>query len=417
MSSEKLLPVKSIHQCFHLIYILLYHTGCLGCQIRNGKELYYDKWYKLYAYLYRLVYLTGLIGGFLYKIYDEELNEAMMGILTPVVKTILTFECFICPISYVEVTFHLDWYRDKYVNLANTLQTLDEQLQRNFPGIEWNYHKSTRKYNPMTVGLYGFYTIVSCIYIFNIAHCTCGWISSTILSICYSCVTGAPAFAGFLFIGNMDMLRLRFRLIRKLLRQHLMNSQKKSRHLLVEDVAKFKQLESYFTQYSSLIVTLNQVFSVVSGSGLFHDFAITTSLGYLLCSKALDTKAKLREYIFVSLFMTPRIYKVITTSMYGYATQKERRNCCHEFIQIEYNFEKSELLRQPMEAFLHWRMHNNYRITVGKILNCNLSLIFLTLNSVVNYIMILIQLQFQQNNIVNRFLNNIDSISKDAEVL
>ncbi|KNC27219.1 putative gustatory receptor 47b [Lucilia cuprina] len=407
MSGETHSRATSIHQCFNLIYVYLYHTGCLGCKIKNGKELYCKKWYRLYSYIYRSIYLTGLIGGFLYKIYDEELNEAMMGILTPVVKVILTFECFICPISYVEVTFYMDWYCDKYLKLANTLQSLDEQLKMNFPSIQWNYHKSTRKYNPMTVGIYGFYSIVSTIYIFHIAHCRCGWFSSTILSLCYACVTGAPAFAGFLFIGNMDMLRLRFRLIRKLLQLQFVNKHTKSRHMHAEDVAKFK----------FLIVTLNQVFCVVSGSGLFHDFAITTSLGYLLCSKALDTKAKWYEYVFVSLFMVPRIYKVLTTSIYGYTTQKERKNCSREFVKIESNFKKSTIIRQPLEDFLHWSMHNNYSIKVGKILNCNLSLIFLTLNSVVNYILIYIQLQFQQNSIVNRFMNNVELITNDAEVL
>lgn len=315
--------VKSIHQCFHLIYILIYHTGGLGCKIKNGCELYYDKNYKLYRYIYRIIYLTGLIGGFLYKIYDDELHEAMMGRFSPVVKIVLLFECFICPISYMEVTLNLDYYSDKYVNLANTLQNLDEKLQKNFPGIQWNYHKSTRKYNPMTVGVYGFYTIVSTIYIFQIAHCRCGWISSVIVSVCYSCVTGAPAFASFLFIGNMDMLRLRFRLIRKLLIQNIMYAHRKSGVVQKEDIEKFKKLENAFTDYSSLIVTLNQVFSVITGSGLFHDFAVITSLGYLMCWKAFDTNAKIHEYVFVVLFMTPRLYKVATTSIYGYATQKE----------------------------------------------------------------------------------------------
>lgn len=296
----------------------------------------------------------------------------------------------------MEVTLNLDYYSDKYVNLANTLQNLDEKLQKNFPGIQWNYHKSTRKYNPMTVGVYGFYTIVSTIYIFQIAHCRCGWISSVIVSVCYSCVTGAPAFASFLFIGNMDMLRLRFRLIRKLLIQNIMYAHRKSGVVQKEDIEKFKKLENAFTDYFSLIVTLNQVFSVITGSGLFHDFAVITSLGYLMCWKAFDTNAKIHEYVFVVLFMTPRLYKVATTSIYGYATQKEvsletwnydtimifllllqRRNCCHEFIKIEYNLKKNSLICQHLETFLHWNMHNNYRITVGKILKCNLSLIFL----------------------------------------
>ncbi|KAM7343345.1 gustatory receptor 47b [Cochliomyia hominivorax] len=412
---KKRLTVKSIHQCFKLIYFLLYHTGGLGCRIKSETELYYHKRYQFFGYFYRVFYLTGLIGGFLYKIYTPELNQAMMGKLTPVVRIILTFECFLCPISYAEVTMHLEWNRQKYVNLANTMQSLDEELKRNFPSIQWNYYKSNRKYNHMTVGVVIFYAVVSTIYNFQIAHCACGFISTIIVSICYSCVTGSPAMTAFLFIGNMDMLRLRFRLIRKLLQQNLKDLQIQT--ISLKDIERFKKLEKSFMEYSTLILKLNEVFAIVSGAGLFHDFAIITTLGYLFCWKALDTKAKIHEYVFIVLFMAPRVYKVITTGIYGYATQKERKKCCEEFIKVEYNCNKSKLLRQPMDTFLHWSMHNNYRITVAKKFKCNLFLIFATLNNVVNYIMILIQLQFQQNNIVNRFINNVEMISKDAEML
>ena len=312
---------KSIHQCFQWIYLLLYQTGILGLKIRNGIELYYDRWSKTYCYLCRLALVLGLVGGFLVKITNKETYDAAIQQLTPVVKVILTFECVISPLIYLEVTFYLDKVRDKYIKLANTFQTLDAELQKEFPCIQWNYYKSVLKYNPMTVVLYVFYTVIAFLYIFRVAHCSCGLMSSIVISFSYACVTGGPGFAGFLFVGNMDMLRLRFRLLRKLMQQCLL--QTKNNQSPASDIKKFKILENYFKEYSCLITLLNEVFGVISASGLFHDFALVTSMTYLLCSKAIDANAKVYEYVFVLLFMTPRIYKVISLSIYGYAAQKE----------------------------------------------------------------------------------------------
>lgn len=231
---EKKLPVTSTHQCFHLMYFLLYHMGCLGCKIKNDKEIYFKKSYRYYGYICRTAYLTCLIWGFAYKMYDAELSEALLRDLTPVIKVILTFECTICPTVYLAITISLDMNRETYTAMANTLQNTDDELHKYFPGIQWNYSKSKRKYSFMTVGMYGFYAITSTIYIFYVANCMCGWKSSLMISICYACISGAPACAEFLFIGNLDMLRLRFRLIRKLLRQHSFHSNN------MEDITKFK---------------------------------------------------------------------------------------------------------------------------------------------------------------------------------
>lgn len=314
-------PGKSIHQCFQWMYFLLYQTGFMGLKIRNGTELYCDRWSKTYCYLCRLTLVLGLVGGIWIKLNDKESYEAATQQLTPVVKVILTFECVASPLIYLEASFYLDKVRDKYIKLANTFQALDAELQKDFTSIQWNYYKSALKYNPATVIIYIFYTVIAFLYIFRIVHCSCGLMSSIVISWSYACVTAGPGFAGFLLVGNMDMLRLRFRLLHKLMLQYVL--QTKNNQNPESDVRKLKNLENYFKEYSCLITLLNEVFGVISASGLFHDFALITSMTYLLCSKAIAANVKVYEYVFVLLFMIPRIYKVITLSVYGYAAQKE----------------------------------------------------------------------------------------------
>lgn len=322
ISYTKLFPGKNIHQCFQWIYFLLHYTGCLGFKLRNGVELYYNKWFTWYCYIIRVILLSGFIGGFVVKIQDDELYQAMIGHLSPVVKFILCFECSISTVTYLNVVFMMDCSRQKHLYFANKLQKLDEQMLKDFPAIRWNYHKSARKYNPLTVLMYSYYTVVSFIYIFNLAHCACGFISSLSIALTYSCVTGVPGFVGFLFVGNMDLLRIRFRLIQKLIRQYF-TAPSKSQRKNIEDLRKFQSLLYYFKEYTRLILTLNDVFGLVAAAGIFHDFTIITNMGYLVCSKALESKSPWYEYTFIILFIAPRIYKVFMTAIYGYTAQKE----------------------------------------------------------------------------------------------
>lgn len=321
MVSKPMFPSKSIHQCFQWIYLLLFQTGILGLKIKNDTVLYYDRWSKIYCYMCRFTLVISLVGGFLTKLFDEESYKAATELLPPVVKVMLTFECVASPLIYLGVTFFFDIVREKYIKLASTLQALDEGIQKDFPFVQWNYYKTALKYKPMTLFVYGSYTFIAFAYVFSVARCTCGIPSSAVISVSYTCVTAGPGMTGFLYVGNIDMLRLRFRLIRKLVQQISMNI--KENQNSENNIRKIKTLENYFKKYSCLITLVNEVFGFISASGLFHDFALITCMVYLLCSKAIDSNTRVREYVFALLFMTPRAYKVIMIAIYGFITQKE----------------------------------------------------------------------------------------------
>ena len=48
---------------------------------------------------------------------------------------------------------------------------------------------------------------------------------------------------------------------------------------------------------------------------------------------------------------------------------------------MDYNLRDLLCVRKSMDAFLHWRMHNNYNIEVGKFINCNLGVVFMVSKS------------------------------------
>ncbi|XP_061386353.1 putative gustatory receptor 47b [Musca vetustissima] len=380
---RSLFESKSVLQCFQIMFFILYHTGCLGFKLKNGVKLYYTRWSTIYIYIVRFMALASFCGGAAIKINIEKYYNAMIGRLTPIVAFVMCLESVICVFCYLVVTFSLDMTRSEHQNCWHRLQSLDDELIKDFPAF--------------------FYLYFSCIsfgFVFNLANCKCGYLSSLLVCFGYAYMTGSAAVASFLFVVQMDMLRLRFRLLYKLFQLNFVeNNGKGRRRNDIKILRTFKSLEYYFKEYNELIPRLNSVFNVVSSASVFHDFAIITTMGFLLCSKAIEANHHWKEYMFIVFFVMPRVYKVIVCSIYGHMAHVERKKCWQEFVRMENYVNKSFRIHDTMDSLYHWRMHNNAYFTVGRILRFNLGLLFMIFNSIANYIIILIQLQFQQNTI------------------
>lgn len=313
---------KSIHQCFQLMYVAMYHTGCLSFKLENGVRLFYTQWSTIYAYIVRFILLASFVGGLFMKITDDELYDSMIGRLSPVVKFVMCFECTITAIGYTQTAFSLDATRKKHLKHAHHLQKLDDKLIKDFPNVNWNYNKNARKYTSMTTLLYTSSMVVSFGFVFSLAHCNCGLLSSFLIAFSYACLTSSPGIASFLYVAGMDMVRLRFRLLHKLFKINFIARSTNLRND-TKDLRKLKKLEYYFKEYSYMIPGLNEIFGNVSGVGMFYDFAILTNMGFLLCSKAIESESQWNEYVFIIVFIMPRIYKVIFTNVYGHLADME----------------------------------------------------------------------------------------------
>lgn len=211
-------------------------------------------------------------------------------------------------------------------------------MQIDFNYIKWNYHKTMRKFTPFTLFGVAYYYTVSFIYLFKLSHCNCDYVTSFVFALSYTSITIVPNCTYFLHLGKMDLLRIRYRLITRLLKQqYALTVDLKKQHKFETRISR---LIDYCKSYIQLILQVNDVFGTVCGISLFHDFAVLTNLTFLLCQKATETNASAEEYLFIFLFILPHIYKIIIYAVYGYVTQKEvssatlRQLYCINFYKI-----------------------------------------------------------------------------------
>ncbi|XP_037942042.1 putative gustatory receptor 47b [Teleopsis dalmanni] len=381
---------RTIYDCFKLLYKVLYYTGCVSFKQKDGK-LVIDLSSIIYTYIVRVILIVGFVGGFALKLNDKDSAQAMFGRLTPVTKFILTFECLANLITYIEATLMIDAQKRNLIQLMSEFEHLDRSLQIDYPFIKWNYQKTMRKYAPTTIAIFIYFSIVSLSYVFNLSGCYCGIPTTFLIGATYTSITVATGSVGFIHIAKMDLLRLRYRLISHLAQQTSNSSGTQNQKSVITN------LKLYCRKYTELIININNVFGYVSAAGIFHDFSILTSLLFLLCQKASTATTKTTEYTFVILLLLPHFYKLVMTAIYGYLTEEEQKKCLHIL-----------MIRQTddQEWFLHWKTHNNYKLYIGSTIRCNLNVIYMVLHGITNYVIILIQLQFQENTITNNMKNH-----------
>ncbi|XP_054737691.1 putative gustatory receptor 47b [Anastrepha obliqua] len=388
--------INCIYYCFKWIYIFAYYAGCICFQLRE-RAFQFTKCSIAYTNFIRIAILLGFVGSMIVKCLDNESSKAMLDRLSPVLKLTLALECFISAITYAVASASMEKNKYKLMRLMQSFQVLDHRMQIEFPYVNWNYHKTERKFTSITLFLIAYYYIVAFIYVFKLANCNCDYATTIVFALSYATLTSAPGFITFLNLGLMDLQRIRFRLIRRLLKQNYASAA----HITgqTEFEMRLARLINYCKGYIQLVLQMNDVFGVACGVDLFHDFAILTSMTFLVCQRATESNARLEEYTSTLLFMLPRMYKVTIYTIYGYVAHKERQNCTHEAIMCGNYFRRSKAIRYNLEAFLHWRMHNTYSLLIGKVTRCNLALLCSIFNSIISSVIILIQLQFQQNSI------------------
>ncbi|XP_016994618.2 putative gustatory receptor 47b [Drosophila takahashii] len=395
--------------CYGNLYSLLFYWGLVSIRVRSPGQggAVSSRWTVLYALSARFLLVNCFMASVMVKLRDSEMSAAMFGHLSPLVKAIFTWECLSCSITYVEYCLSLDSHRSRHLKLLASMQEFDRSVLEVFPHVKWNYLRSRLKYWYGTVIVGSCYFSFSISLIFDTARCSCGIPSTLVMALTYTLLTSSVGLVGFVHIGIMDFLRVRLRLVQQLLQQLYQDEGNREVH------EKIAFLFDMSKRCSFLLGELNGVFGFAAAAGIFYDFTIMTCFVYVICQKLLDRMPWDLEYAFMLLHVTIHTYKVVITSTYGYLLQREKRNCMHMLSTYSSHFPGQDVARRQTEDFQHWRMHNRQAALVGSTTVLNVSTIYLVYNGMANYVIILVQLLFQQQQIKDRQLTS----GKDVDIV
>lgn len=396
------MPGDEFTYCYDILYKLTYYWGLITFRLHRQREggPKSTPLSVCYALAIRIGLILGFIAGIAIKLSNAEMTQAMFSHLSPLLKIIFSWESLSCICTYIHHCVILDGHRRRHIRLLCSMQELDTQVLTQFPYVRWRYERSRSKYWYGTVGLTVAYNLLSLALMFDTTRCSCGFVSTILIACSYSWLTSSLVAMGFIHIGLMDYLRLRFRLFMKLLQQQYdkvplsSGSSKQSYELQHANV---DALFEFSKRCSHLLGELNAVCGSAAAIGIFYDFSHMTCFVYVLCQKTLSSMPLDTQYVFLSLHLVMHIYKVIITCTYGYLVQREvrktwlwyfypayyaipfplqKRNCMRLLSEYAANFGNQRQLQRKVEDFQHWRMHNNHPATIGNSFNCNLALIY-----------------------------------------
>lgn len=399
------MPGDEFIYCYDSLYKLIYYWGLITFRLHRQREggPKSTPLSVCYALAIRIGLILGFIGGIAIKLSNAEMTQAMFSHLSPLVKIIFSWESLSSICTYIHHCVTLDGHRRRHIRLLCSMQELDTQVLTQFTYVRWRYERSRSKYWYGTVGLTVAYNLLSLALMFDMARCSCGFVSTILIACSYSWLTSSLGAMGFIHIGLMDYLRLRFRLFMKLLQQQYDNAplpSDSSKEMCKLQHQNVDALFEFSKRCSHLLGELNAVCGSVAAIGIFYDFSHMTCFVYVLCQKLLSSMPLDTQYVFLSLHLVVHIYKVIITCTYGYLLQREVRITWHRYFYSAYyaipilplpiqksncmrllseyaaNFGNQRQLQRKVEGFQHWRMHNNHPATIGNSFNCNLALIY-----------------------------------------
>ncbi|XP_034477212.1 putative gustatory receptor 47b [Drosophila innubila] len=409
--------------CYDGLYSLLFYWGVITFRLHNlgdagskSTPLRID-----YALGMRFGLILGFVGGVYVKLSNTQMSEAMFSHLSPLVKMIFAWESLSCILTYIQYCVTLDGHRRRHIKLLTRMQLLDSRVSDQFPNVHWRYNRTRSKYWYGTVGITISYNIVSLALMFETTRCSCGFVSTILIACTYSWMSSSLGAMGFVHIGLMDYLRIRYRLIIKLLQQFYRAAeeakysveQELDQEKLHQSIAKLFEFSKCCSQ---LLTEMNAVCGAVAATGIFYDFTHMTCFVYLLCQKVLRSESLDTQYAFLSLHLVVHIYKVIITCTYGYLLQREKRNCIRLLSEYGVHFGDLRSIQTLVECFQHWRMHNNHVATIGSSFSCNISMIYVVFNGLANYVIVLVQLLFQLQ-LKDRQQDHSIAMPKDVELI
>ncbi|XP_033152016.1 putative gustatory receptor 47b [Drosophila mauritiana] len=395
--------------CYGNLYSLLLYWGLVTIRVRSPDRggAVSNRWTVCYALFARFFMVICFMASVMTKLRDPEMSAAMFGHLSPLVKAIFTWECLSCSITYIEYCLSLDSQRNRHLKLLARMQEFDQSVLVVFPHVQWNYRRARLKYWYGTL-IVGFcFLSFSVSLIFDTTRCTCGIPSTMLMAFTYTLLTSSVGLLGFVHIAIMDFIRVRLRLVQQLLQQFYQADDSSEVH---ERIAYLFEMSK---RCSFLLAELNGVFGFAAAAGIFYDFTIMTCFVYVICQKLLEREPWDPEYAFMLLHVAIHTYKVVITSTYGYLLLREKRNCMHLLSQYSRYFSGQDVARRQTEDFQHWRMHNRQAAMVGSTTLLSVSTIYLVYNGMANYVIILVQLLFQQQQIKDHQLTS----GKDVDIV
>ncbi|KAH8300093.1 hypothetical protein KR044_009739 [Drosophila immigrans] len=381
--------------CYDSLYSLLFYWGVITFRLHSQRDggPKTTPLRVLYALAMRCALILGFVAGVSIKLTDAQMSEAMFSHLSPLVKIIFSWESLSCIVTYIHYCITLDGHRKRHIRLLVSMQSLDSRVSACFPHVRWRYNRTRSKYWYGTVGITISYNLVSLALMLDTTRCTCGLASTILIACTYSWITGGLGAMGFVHIGLMDYLRIRYRLIMKLLQQSYKAAQDGAdQEQLHRNIAK---LFDYAKCCSHLLSEMNGVCGAVAATGIFYDFTHMTCFVYVLCQKLLRFERLDTQYAFLSLHLVVHVYKVIITCTYGYLLHREKRNCLRLLSEYAVHFKQPKSIQTFIECFQHWRIHNNHVATIGNSFTCNISMIYVVFNGLISYVIVLVQLLFQ----------------------
>ncbi|KAH8416061.1 hypothetical protein KR222_007333, partial [Zaprionus bogoriensis] len=392
------MPDDEFIYCYDSLYRLGFYWGIITFRLRRQRDggPRATPLSVCYALAMRLGLVVGFASGIYIKLNDAQMSLAMFSHLSPLVKIIFSWESLSSICTYVHYCITLDGHRRRHIRLLASMQQLDTQVLAQFPHVRWRYERTRSKYLHGTVGLTIAYNLLSLALMFDTTRCRCGYASTILIACTYSWLTSSLGAMGFIHIGLMDYLRLRFRLIMKLLQQQYdqaNQADQEAGHLCVQPHV--DRLFGHAKRCSLLLGELNAVCGSVAATGIFYDFTHMTCFVYVLCQKILSSVPLDTQYAFLSLHLVVHVYKVIITCTYGHLLRREKHNCMRLLSEYAARCGNKTHMRGRVECFLHWRMHNNHAASIGNSFSCNLALIYVVFNGLANYVIVLVQLLFQ----------------------
>ncbi|EDW85532.1 uncharacterized protein Dwil_GK19220 [Drosophila willistoni] len=399
------MEVDGLTYCFDNLYKILSYWGVISFGLKTTQQnTNTTSKRSILAWSIRCLLISGFLSGVLIKRLDPEMSYAMFNDISPVVKVIFSWEYLSCIITYVEYCLSMDFRHHRHIKFVHKLQELDLPIFQEFPQVKWNYQRTQLKYWYGTILVGICYFTLSISLIFDLTKCSCGVLSTLLIATCYSLITSSLGLLGIVHIAIMDYLRLRFRLAQKLIKQTYQahtNKTATDTHFKILILMKFNQ------GVSDLVIKLNEVFSFVAAAGIFYEFTLMICFVYVVCQKIIAKQFWDAEYALMILHLSLHSYKVIVACAYGYLLKREKANCMHLLSQLDINFEQNLLVRSHAEIIQHWQLHNNHiRAIIGSTLPCNIYMIYIVYNGIANYVIILVQLLFQQLQINEQIILN-----------
>ncbi|XP_055844376.1 putative gustatory receptor 47b [Episyrphus balteatus] len=387
---------KRFFQCFRSILNPFFFTGCLSFRLNDQHKLEISFWTIVLTYFYRLIGLGSFITGWTYKVYSHQYSKTILE-LSPLLQLLGILELAASILAYINVSISMEFNKQMHAELFNKAYELDKVFIEKFD-VSFNYGKEIRR-NILNTRF---------LMLFCGVYCPICFISMdpdwyvVLMAFGYAMCTLGPLSSSVTHINLMNFLRIRFELFGSVFQKYfsvdLNENKEKQRHFVL--------LINHYRKYCELIHVVNSVYGHAAVVNYLHDFTQTSSIVFVLCHKALESETSGVVYIVLFMYVFPRMFKIVYMAFCARKTILELRSC----LQIIGTYDDhctSKNAKDTIDELIMWSKLNRFQFNVGSALELNFGLVYEFFLGIGNYILILIQLKFQETSIKERLVATV----------